>query len=161
MLFVVILVFLSVFTNFIFIFHHIKGKQWLFKIYKKPLQQTLQKVDGPLIENNMDIRVLKVKHEDKIYLEFLSKQPDDSYLEINSVELKGNREGSFEYWGEMTSLLLLDDNGDGRLDVIAPTFNKFFFPQVNLVVYNKETNKFELKSKVSYPKIIAPDFRTY
>ena len=153
---------LSVFVNFVFIFHPIKGKKWLSKIYKKPLRQTLQKVDGPLIENNMDVRILKVKHEDKIYLEFLSKQVDDSYLKINSVELKGNRDGYFEeYGGKVASLLLLDYNGDGRLDVLAPTFDKFFLPRSNYVVYNKKTGEFELKSEFAYPKIIAPDFRAY
>ena len=161
-LFISCLFILSVFVNFIFVFQPLKAEKWLSKIYKKPFQQTLQKVDGPLVESDMDVRILKVKHEDKIYLEFLSKQPDDSYLKINSVELKGNRDGYFEeYGGKVASLFLLDHDGDGRLDVLAPTFDRFFFPRSNYVVYNEKTGKFELKSEFAYPKIIRPDFRGY
>lgn len=137
-----------------FIFQPVKGKKWLSKIYSPASQQTLQKVDGPLMESNIDIRVLKVRHKDKIYLEFLSKQDNGSYLAINSLELKGSREAYFDYWGEMTSLLLLDDDGDGHLDVIAPTFDKFFRPQINLAVYNQETKQFELKPQAKPPKVI-------
>ena len=145
--------------NFTFIFQPLKGKKWLSKIYKKPLQQTLQKVDGPLVGSDMDVRILKVKHEDKIYLEFLSKQPDDSYLKINSVELKGNRDGYFEeYGGKVASLFLLDHDGDGRLDVLAPTFDRFFFPRSNYAVYNEKTGEFELKSEFAFPKVIRPSF---
>ena len=155
------LILLSVYINFIFIVQPLKGKKWLSKIYEKPLQQILQKVDGPLIENNMTVRVLKVKQGEKIYLDFLSKQTDDSYLLINSVELKGSREGYFEYWEEIASLFLLDDDGDGWLDVLAPTFDRFFRPHINLVVYNQKTKQFELKSHSGYPRVIHPDSRSY
>ena len=158
-LFISFLFSLSVFVNLIFVFQPLKGKNWLSKIYKKPLQTTLQKVDGPLIANEIDVRVLKVKLGNKIYLDFLSKQADDSYSVINSVELKGNRE-AYYIWGkkaklsETISLMLLDDDGDGALDVIAPTFDKFFRPHINLVVYNPKTSQFELKDSSDYPKII-------
>ncbi len=156
-LFVVSLLILSVFINLVFIFYPLQGQKWLSKVYKKSARRTLQVADGPL--NNMDMRILKVRHKDEIYLEFLSKQPDDSYVEINSVKLKGNRDGYFEeQGGRVTALLLIDENGDGRLDVIAPTFDKFFIPRTNLVVYNERTNRFELKSEFAYPKTATPDF---
>lgn len=167
LLWLALLVLFSLFTNFVFVFQPLKGKKWLSKIYKKPLQRTLEKMDVPLIENDMTIRVLKVKHENNIYLDFLSKQPDDSYLEINSVKLKGNRNAYFVYGkkrdtnAKVTSLFPLDDDGDGQLDVIAPTFDKFFLPQINLVVYNKKSEVFELKTTYSPPKVIKPEFINY
>ena len=159
MLFIAFLVLLSIFVNFTFIFRPLRGKHWLSKIYKMPLKQTLQKVDGPLIENGMDVRVLKVKKGNKIHLEFLSKQADDSFFIINSVELKGSREAYYRYWEkerEIYSLLLFDDDGDGRLDVIAPTFDRFFLPQNNVVVYSQQTKQFELKPGSSYSQITHP-----
>ena len=161
-LFVSGLILLSIYINFIFIFHPLKGKKWLSKIYNKPLQQTLNRVDGLLIENDMDVRILKVKRGNKIHLEFLSKQANDAYVMIGSVELKGSREGYFEYQGEMASLLLEDDEGDGPIDVIAPTFDRFFRPQRNIVFYNQKTKQFELKPPSDYPKvIIRSDSRPY
>lgn len=160
MLFLTFLVLLSAFVNFTFIFHPLRGKHWLSKIYKMPLKQTLQKVDGPLIETGMDVRVLKVKKGNKIHLEFLSRQADNSFFIINSVELKGSREAYYRYWEkerEVYSLLLFDDDGDGQLDVIAPTFDRFFLPQNNVVVYNQQTKQFELKPESSYTQITRPN----
>ena len=142
-----------------FVTQPFKIKNKLSQIYKKNLRQTLSRVEGPLTEIGLDIRVLKIKQEDKIYLEFLSKKANNSYWFINSIELKGSREAYFDYWGEPSSLLLLDDDGDGLLDVIAPTFDKFFRPYINLAVYNKKTKKFELKKYGSYSKVTVPDQR--
>ena len=139
------LVLLSFFVNFIFVRHPGKGKRWLSKIYQKPRKMTLQRVEGPLITNDMTVRVIKVRHNDKLYLDFLSLEADGSYRKINSVELKGSREGYFEYWGETASLGIEDTDGDGSLDVLAPAFDRFFLPHLNVVVYNRQTRRFELQ----------------
>ena len=149
----------SFFINFIFIIRPLKIKNSLSQIYKKSYRQTLSRVEGPLTEIGLDIRVLKIKRGDKIFLEFLSKKANDSYWLINSIELIGSREAYFDYWGEPSSLLLLDDDGDGLLDVVAPTFDKFFRPHINLAVYNKEIGKFELKKREYYPNVTSSDQR--
>ena len=131
--------------------------------HKKPLQ-ILSQTTEPFIENGMDIQVLKFKWKGNIYLEFSSRQPDGTYSIINSVQLKGNREAYFEYWGEekkITSLLVLDDDGDGNMDVMAPTFDQFFRPQINLVSFNKKTKQFELRDDSKHPQIITPHSRNY
>ena len=157
--FLVFLILLSFFINFVFVTQPLKIKRGLSQIYKKSLRKTLSRVEGPLIEIGMDIRVLKVKQGDKIYLEFLSKKANNSYWFINSVELKGSREAYFDYHGDTSSLLLVDADKDGLLDVIAPTFDRFFWPYRNLVVYNKEAKKFELKRQSSYPRVVVPKQR--
>lgn len=154
------LMLVSAYFNAVFVTQPLNGQRWLFKIYNPPLQKTLQKVEGHLISYQQKIRVLKVKRENKIYLEFLAKQADDSFLHINSVLLNGQREAYFDYWGEMTSLQILDDDGDGRLDVIAPTFDQLLRPKINLVVYNEQTKKFELKSNNRFPQVVLPQTRT-
>ena len=154
--FFIFLVLFSFFSNFVFVTQPLKIKSRLSAIYKKSSQKTLSRAEGPLSEIGLDIRVLKVKRDHKIYLEFLSKKADNSYWRINSVELEGHREAYFDYWGEPSSLLLLDDDGDGFLDVIAPTFNKFFWPHINLVIYNKRTKQFELKQSRSYSRVTVP-----
>ena len=158
-LFVSFLILFSVFTNFIFIERPLKAKSWISKIHKKKSRQTLSRVEGPLTGIEMDIRVLKIKQDNEIYLEFLSKKANNSYWFINSVKLKGSREAYFDYHGDPGSLLLVDANRDGRLDVVAPTFDRFLWPHRNLVVYNRETEKFELKESNSYPKVITPQVR--
>ena len=149
-LFIFFLIGLSLFVNLLFLFHPVKLKNGISQIHEKKSHKTLNRVEGPLIGVGLDIRVLKVKHENKIHLEFLSKQADNSYWFINSVELKGNREAYFDYWGEPSSLLVLDDDGAGRLEIVAPTFDQFFLPHINVVVYNGEKSRFELKKHLNY-----------
>lgn len=150
---------LAGYASFVFVFQPVKGKRWLSKLYKKPLKKTLQKAEDHLIENRGKIRVLKVKYKDQLYLEFLAKQPDESFHHINSVLLDGSREAYFKYSDSMISLLIFDDDGDGQLDVLAPAFDKFLRPKINLVVYNKRTGKFELKPGASRPEVIPAQFR--
>ena len=145
--------------NFLFVYQPLKVKKGLDQIYKKSFRQTLSRVEGPLIELGLDLRVLKIKEGSKIFLEFLSKNADNSYWLINSIELKGSREAYFDYRGEPSSLLISDDDGDGFLDIIAPTFNKFLWPHINLAVYNKQSKKFELRKTSSYSKVTTGDNR--
>lgn len=158
-LFIGFLLFLSLSINITYIFHPLLIKRFVSKIYKPHLNQTLQKLEGPLISQEIYLRVLKVKFGNKVHLEFLSKQPDNSFLPINSLELKGNREAYFTAGKRgktlpPSSLLLLDVDGDGALDILAPTFNNFFHPYLNVASYNKKTKKFELKERSPRPKIV-------
>ena len=145
---------LSFYIQFIFLFQPLKGEKWISKIYKKPLKQTLAKAEAPLIASGMDIRVLKVQHGDKIFLEFLSKERDESFFLINSLQLKGSREASYELLGKTGSLFVADADGDGALDTLAPAFDKLFRRHENIASYNPKTKKFELRPYLRYPQII-------
>lgn len=157
--FIIGLFLLALIINTTYVFRPLQIKNILSKIYKAPLKQTLQILEGPLVSQEIDIRVLKVKSKNKIQLEFLSKQADNSFLVINSLEIKGSREAYFSAGirGKTlppSSLLFLDVDGDGALDILAPTFNNFFHPYLNILSYNKKTKKFELKNQAPIPKII-------
>ena len=156
--FIICLLLLSLSINGVYVIHPLKIKRILSKIYNPSFKQTLQRLDGPLTAQEIDLRVLKVKSGDKILLEFLSKQVDDSYTVINTLELKGSREAYFSAGRRgrdlpPSSLLFLDVDGDGALDILAPTFSNFFFPYLNIASYNKKTKQFELK-KAPSPKIV-------
>lgn len=153
-LFLLFILSLSLFINITFIIKPSSLKKSDF-LYKKKSGQVLSRVDS-FIERGLDMRVIKLKRNGKIYLEFLSKQDDGSFRPINLVELKGNKEAYFNYWGEPISLSILDYDGDGQLDVGAPSFDSFFVPHFNLVVYNFEKQKFELKNTFkSNPQVIS------
>ena len=153
----IFLILLAFFANIVFVTQPLKIKKPLSSLYKKSSRQTLSRVEGPFNEAGMDIRVLKIKQADKIFLEFLSKGADNSYWLINSIELEGSREAYFDFWGEPSSLLLLDEDGDGFLEIMAPAFDKFFKPRINLASYNQKTQKFELRKTNSYPRITVPE----
>ncbi len=149
-MFIGLLLILTFASHFIFITQtpSLKKVPWLSFLYKPPFLKELQRMEGPLIEFGIDVRVLKVQSGNKIHLDFLSPQPDNSFLRINKILLKGERE-AYHYHPlekkQMFSLFIEDDDGDGQLDLIAPTFDKFFRRHKNIVTYNQQTKNFELK----------------
>ena len=132
--------------HLLFFLKPLLGKKWV-SFIKKEKPHILQVVEGALLGNNLSVKVLKKQNGKKIHLEFLAQLPDQSFRLINSLILPGSHDGYLEYQEGTTSLALIDDNGDGTLEVIAPTFDSFLRPQINLVHYNFQTKKFELQKK--------------
>ena len=122
-------------------------KKWMRKI-KHHRPWTLRVYEASFLEMNMDVKILKKRRGgNSIYLEFLHKMPDGSFKLINSVDLPGKYDGHYEFNKGTVSLGLQDQNGDGRMEVIAPTFDKFFRPHANIVFYHPELNQFKLHPK--------------
>ena len=122
-------------------------KQWIGKL-KGQRDWILRIEEASFLEMNMDVKMLKKRRPgNSLYLEFLAKQPDGSFRLINSVDLPGRYDGYYEFRKGTVSLGLLDQNGDGRMEVIAPTFDKFFRPHPNIIFYHPELNQFKLRSK--------------
>ncbi len=138
--------FISIFyVNYLFLFHPFALDQQI-KKFKNKKPKTLQRVKGSILGDKLDIHVIKIKYENKIYLDFFSKQENDSFYLMDSLTLRGKNDGFFEYWDDALSLALLDEDGDGLLEIIAPTFDEFFKPHLNVIFYNKKKKKFEIKS---------------
>lgn len=140
--FLFIFVIFSLLSNYFFIFHPQKIKKIYGDLVFHP-PQTLKIIEDQLLGNNLKIRVVKKIKRNEIYLDFFSVKGRKSLL-INKVVLKGSKEGFFEYWNDSLSLALIDNDGDGILEVVAPTFDHFLRPHVNIVFYNQKTEKFEL-----------------
>ena len=128
---------------YVFNFQPLLGKKWTRKI-KNEKPHILQIVETSLLGMSLDIKVLKRKAGDSIYLEFLFRRPDGSFYLINSIDLAGPYNGFLEYQKGTLSLGLLDYDGDGLLEVIAPTFDKWLRPRANIISYNPKIKKFQL-----------------
>ncbi|MBC6414849.1 MAG: hypothetical protein GDA46_00415 [Bdellovibrionales bacterium] len=138
------------FFLFLFILSYIffeKEKKVFFNLFRKQYIKKLSRVEFE--ESGSKFRIIKLKKKDKIYLEILSEQSNQSYQEVQVLELTGNREAYFDYWEERFSLSVFDYDGDGTLDIGATTFDSFFKPHFHLLVYNKKDQKFNLR-KLKY-----------
>lgn len=147
--FIIILLLLSLLVNIFFIFNPLKIKSGINTFIRASKTMTLQRLEGTLLEHDLKIRVTKTIRKNVVYLNFKSMQPDGSYKIINSLKLKGSREAYFLVGQKnvnqaLISLMLLDVTGDGFLDILAPTFNKFLTAHLNVARYNPINKKFEL-----------------
>ncbi|MCY4512841.1 MAG: hypothetical protein OXB86_04055 [Bdellovibrionales bacterium] len=122
-------------------------KKWMRK-FKDHRHTILRVHEASFLEMNMDVKILKKRSSGSIYLEFLLKKPDGSFRLINSIDLPGPYNGYYEFGKGTVSLGLLDQNGDGRMEVIAPTFDNFFRPHANIIFYHPKLHQFKLHPKV-------------
>ena len=120
----------------------------------KKTSKTLSRLEEPIEGFGTALRVVKLKRNNKIYLDFLAKQEDQSFRWINSVELKGNREAFFDRWEkglespfsfpEAPGSIFITWSDHNQMEIIAPTFDSLFVPVLNRVLYNENTKNFEL-----------------
>lgn len=152
-LFLGFLLILSFCSNAFFILFPEKAGQLPLNFFKAPAIEKLSRVEFSPDAESPSFRVIKLKKKNKIYLEILLERPDGSFEQTQQVELKGNQEAFFDYWNESLSLFALDYDGDGRLDLGAPSFDSFFKAHFELLIYNKSAQKFELKKIRKGPQI--------
>ena len=145
---------ISLVTNY-YVIHKPKKLKTVYESVVRSKPRTLKKVKDYLLGNDLQIRVIKRKFKGTIYLDFFSFEKSNQWRRINTVKLEGSKEGFFEYWNDSLSLALIDENGDGFLEVVAPTFSHTLKPHINIVFYNKKTKKFELKqSPLTLPQAL-------
>ena len=141
------LLFLTLWAQYLFVFQPRFVKRWAARLMNNGKSRILRVFEVSLLERDMDVKVLKRKKGNSLSLEFLSRLPDGSFRLINSVDLPGRYDGFFEYQKGTVSVGSMDQDGDGRLEIIAPTFDGFLRPHFNIVSYHPELNKFILRSK--------------
>ncbi len=120
---------------------------------------TLAVMDAYLLDGKKRIR--KVRRGRRIYLEIYEYSESGSLSLTDRIQLEGRSNGYFEYSGkrmgqnfnETISLAVLDQEGDGQMEIAAPAFDRFFLPRINLVFYNRKKGKYELSRALTAPSI--------
>ena len=113
------------------------------RVWGKPMQSRLLSS----IANDIDgqgnyIKALKFKTRDGIQLEFIQVNPDGTKRVLPSKEIKHPYNGFFEYRGESVHLAIGDIDGDGVMELMAPTFDKDLTPHLNVYYYDRNHNNF-------------------
>lgn len=151
---IIVLAFLVLQINYIFLIRPDFVEKWMKRVKTEEIPKVLQVVQGELIGNDIEIKVVKKISKQGIYLEIFNKSSSGLYQFMNTIQLKGKYDSFFEYWGKTLSLALIDQDGNGQLDIVAPTTDETFKPHINIISYSKESKNFEL-SKTSK----VPEFR--
>lgn len=108
-------------------------------------REVLAKADGYLTASS-PITVIKVKTADTLSLEiYTRKENTDELAFFKRIILPEKRDGYFTFRGNATNLVLTDLDGDGNIDILAPSFDENLIPRLHVYSYDPATNAFMQK----------------
>lgn len=106
---------------------------------------------GNLSGTDSSYIVAKVKTRDNIYLEIfetileqidLDQPPTSTQHLVERIELKGAHDAYFTFNGQTTNLAIDDINGDGKPEILVPTFDKNLVGRLNVIEYDRDSREF-------------------
>lgn len=107
-------------------------------------RKIIAKTSGELTLHGPEITAIKLFEEGKLYIEFYQTQNETGIqAQIGKIHLTDNKDGFFLFQGNSTNLAMYDTDGDGNLEVVAPTFDLDNNPRLNVFKFNPDTNRFE------------------
>ena len=87
--------------------------------------------------------VAKVRTRDNIYLEIFENIVNEAPRLVERIELADTRDAFFNFNGQATNLAIDDVDGDGRSEILAPTFDRNLVGHLNVFQYNDATRDFQ------------------
>lgn len=107
-------------------------------------RQILAKISGDLTGQGLHVTILKIQTREHIVLEVYNvENPEADASLMTRLVLPEKRDGYFELKGNATNLGLVDVNGNGTLEIVAPTFDEQMVARLNIYEFNTDTRSFE------------------
>ncbi len=106
-------------------------------------RSVLAKADADITGQGMKVSVIKVRTSDTIALEIFENEGDSLKLKfVKRLVLPEKRDAYFNFRGNATNLVVTDVDGDGTLEIVAPTFDENLIPRLNVYKFDPERHDF-------------------
>jgi hypothetical protein len=115
-------------------------------LFVYPERTVLAKADGDLTGKGDRVTVIKVKTFDTLALEVFFFSENESSREMKRIVLAEKREGYFNFRGQATNLVLNDLDGDGVLEILAPSFDENLIPRLNVFEFDGDLRIFKRRT---------------
>jgi hypothetical protein len=103
----------------------------------------LAKAEADITGQGMKVIVIKVETADSLALEIFEYEADSQKLKFSKrIILPEKRDAYFNFRGNATNLVMTDVDGDGTLEIVAPTFDENLIPRLNVYKYDPERHDF-------------------
>lgn len=106
----------------------------------------LATVSGDIAGTGEIFKILKFASQRGLVVEVMqtTHDPNDPYRFIDRVIIPDRHDGFFSMNSEATRLALLDVDGDGRPEIIAPSFDESLSAHLNTLKFDPETKRLSL-----------------
>lgn len=108
-----------------------------------PGRDVLATAEGDLLNDGGAAKVVKFRTEEGIFVEIVKHDSDGTSLTVDRILLPDKHDGLFNYQGHITRLAIVDVDEDGKLELLAPTFDNQLVPHLNVFRYNPAIKRFE------------------
>lgn len=108
----------------------------------------LSVIYGDIMGNGTFIKVLKFKTRNGIRVEFLEQNANGLKRLITKKDIHHPYNGFFEYRGNSVQLAMGDVDGDGVMEIMAPSFDRHLMAHLNVYYYDPEQDDFYKNNKI-------------
>lgn len=112
--------------------------------FTKPEHDILATAEGDLLGDGSNCKVIKYMGSEGVYVEIRKLKPDGNSDLVDRVLMPDKHDGLFNFQGHVTRLAIYDIDQDGKLEVLAPTFDNQLIPHMNILKYNSDSRHFDL-----------------
>ncbi len=105
--------------------------------------KVLSRIEKDFFEDGRIIVFAKIKSHKGLFIDIYEKVYEGFPKTISRIRLPDDYDGFFHYRGQATNLALEDIDGDGRPEILAPSFDANHVAHLNVYTYNPATEQFE------------------
>jgi hypothetical protein len=108
-------------------------------------REVLATAEGDLLNDGSLVKVIKYRGTDGIFVEIFKTKAgsEEAYSLVDKIDLPDKHDGLFNFHGHVTRLAITDVDGNGSMELLAPTFDAQLVPHLNIFKYNSTLGKFE------------------
>lgn len=126
-----------------------KVRAWV----QQPYREVLAKAYGDVSGQGDFMNVIKLKTADGIILEVFENEKESNIEKLVArLSLDEKRDAFMSFSGDATNLGLIDFDGDGTLEIMAPAYDENFVPRLNVFKFDKANRSFIKQGPDSTPK---------
>jgi len=112
-------------------------------LFYHPTHEVLATVQGDLLNDGSECKAIKYRGSEGIYVEIRQLKSNGDSILVDRVLLPDKQDGLFNFQGNVSRLAVSDIDGDGKLELLAPTFDHQLVPHLNVLHFNPATRRFE------------------
>ena len=105
-------------------------------------QKVLSVIYGDLQNDGTQVKVAKIRTIEGIILEFYSISETGVKNIISRVLLPNMQNGYYTHRGRSIQLAIVDVDGDGKMELLSPTFDKYMVARLNPYHYSEKQGGF-------------------
>lgn len=109
----------------------------------KDYRSVVSSAYGDLLGNGSKFTVIKVKTRDSLLLEVYQAVGNGTTQLVSRIDMTDKKDGYFNFNGQATNLAIDDIDGDGKPEIIAPSFDQNLVGHLNIYQYNEGSKGFE------------------